>query len=202
MAWGRSFKDAYQRYHAMNGRELRYQKWPSIARACGLKSKLKKDLKLRSKRDIEETSFQAIHSPGVDRFVNLCKQTRRQVRQDPNRNNPSAWAIGWDLGISLRNWLKSPDDRPQLLHDVRGQQLHDLELPQKDSRSVVSSIAASTPMAVGCPRFVASASGQMEMNEGYRNIAHSRCPSLRFPLRETTRTKNLAFVWTTTPVEH
>src|SRR5207253_4715124 len=51
-AWGRTYKDAYNRYFAMTGHELRYQNgfdcqglWVEVA--------VEKELKLASKRDIE-----------------------------------------------------------------------------------------------------------------------------------------------------
>jgi isoleucyl-tRNA synthetase len=40
-AWGRTYKDIFQRFYAMNGRNLRWQNGFD-ARVCGLKSKLKK----------------------------------------------------------------------------------------------------------------------------------------------------------------
>src|SRR5271170_7897818 len=57
-AWGRAYKDAYQRFFAMTGHELRYQNgfdcqglWVEVEVERDLK---KQGVKLDSKRDIEE----------------------------------------------------------------------------------------------------------------------------------------------------
>ena len=51
-AWGRTYKDAYQRYHAMNGREQRYQNGFDC-QGLWVEVEVEKELKLQSKRDIE-----------------------------------------------------------------------------------------------------------------------------------------------------
>src|SRR5271155_3273023 len=75
-AWGRTYKDCYQRYFAMTGHELRYQNgfdcqglWVEVEVERDLK---KQGVKLDSKRDIEclvpGDSFASI-----DKFVQMCK---------------------------------------------------------------------------------------------------------------------------------
>src|SRR5438552_14453604 len=66
-AWGRTYKDAYQRYFAMTGRELRYQNGFDC-QGLWVEVEVEKEMKLRSKRDIENLV------PGdtfasIDRFV-------------------------------------------------------------------------------------------------------------------------------------
>jgi isoleucyl-tRNA synthetase len=63
-AWGRTLKDMWQRFHAMQGRDQRYQNgfdcqglWVEVG--------VEKDLGLNSKRDIE--TF------GLDRFSRACR---------------------------------------------------------------------------------------------------------------------------------
>src|SRR3984893_7051204 len=51
-AWGRTYKDAYQRYHAMIGREQRYQNGFDC-QGLWVEVEVEKDLGLKSKRDIE-----------------------------------------------------------------------------------------------------------------------------------------------------
>src|SRR5438874_470728 len=70
-AWGRTYKDAYQRYFAMTGHELRYQNGFDC-QGLWVEVEVEKELGLRSKRDIENLvpgdSFASI-----DRFVQQCK---------------------------------------------------------------------------------------------------------------------------------
>src|SRR5207237_743103 len=51
-AWGRTYKDVYQRYFAMSGHELRYQNGFDC-QGLGVEVEVEKELKLRSESDIE-----------------------------------------------------------------------------------------------------------------------------------------------------
>src|SRR5262245_24349303 len=51
-AWGRTYKDAYNRYFAMTGRELRYQQGFDC-QGLWVEVEVEKELGLKSKRDIE-----------------------------------------------------------------------------------------------------------------------------------------------------
>ena len=64
-AWGRTYKDVFQRYHAMLGHD---QRWQNGFDCQGLwvEVNVEKDLGFTSKRDIEEY--------GIAEFVSLCKQ--------------------------------------------------------------------------------------------------------------------------------
>ena len=64
-AWGRTYKDAYQRYFAMTGHELRYQNGFDC-QGLWVEVNVEKDLGFKSKKDIE--AF------GLAQFVVLCKQ--------------------------------------------------------------------------------------------------------------------------------
>ena len=64
-AWGRTYKDVFQRYHAMLGED---QRWQNGFDCQGLwvEVNVERDLGFTSKRDIE--------SYGIAEFVSLCKQ--------------------------------------------------------------------------------------------------------------------------------
>src|SRR5262249_17598010 len=64
-AWGRSLKDMYQRYHAMNGRELRYQNGFDC-QGLWVEVEVEKSLGLRTKREIRDY--------GIENFVRACKE--------------------------------------------------------------------------------------------------------------------------------
>ncbi len=64
-AWGRTYKDAYNRYFAMTGHELRYQQGFDC-QGLWVEVEVEKELGLKSKRQIEEY--------GVANFVNKCKE--------------------------------------------------------------------------------------------------------------------------------
>src|SRR5256714_8611473 len=64
-AWGRTYKDLFQRFHAMLGQDQRYQNGFDC-QGLWVEVNVERDLGFKSKRDIE--AF------GIDRFVSLCKQ--------------------------------------------------------------------------------------------------------------------------------
>ncbi len=64
-AWGRAYKDLYQRFHAMLGEDQRYQNGFDC-QGLWVEVNVERDLGFTSKRDIE--------AYGIDRFVSLCKQ--------------------------------------------------------------------------------------------------------------------------------
>src|SRR6476660_8088228 len=64
-AWGRAYKDVFQRFHAMLGEHQRYQNGFDC-QGLWVEVNVERDLGFTSKRDIE--------AYGIDRFVTLCKQ--------------------------------------------------------------------------------------------------------------------------------
>src|SRR5438045_2663810 len=75
-AWGRTYKDAYQRYFAMTGHELRYQNGFDC-QGLWVEVEVEKQLKerghaLATKRDIENL-VPGDKFKSIDLFVNECK---------------------------------------------------------------------------------------------------------------------------------
>ncbi|CAG0930743.1 isoleucyl-tRNA synthetase [Thermoflexales bacterium] len=64
-AWGRTYKDVYQRYHAMLGENQRWQNGYDC-QGLWIEVNVERDLNFKSKRDIE--------TYGIAPFVMLCKQ--------------------------------------------------------------------------------------------------------------------------------
>ena len=64
-AWGRTLKDIFQRYHAMQGHELRYQNGFDC-QGLWVEIEVEKELEFKSKRDIQKY--------GIENFVKKCKE--------------------------------------------------------------------------------------------------------------------------------
>ena len=62
--WGRTLKDIWQRYHAMQGRDLLYQNGFDCPGPVG-QGRGREELGLNSKREIE--------AYGLDRFARACR---------------------------------------------------------------------------------------------------------------------------------
>src|SRR5436853_74830 len=98
-AWGRAYKDAQQRFHAMRGFD---QRWQNGFDCQGLwvEVNVEKELKLGSKRDIE--------AMGLERFVLLCKQRVLHFA-----------AMMTEQSIRLGQWMRWDD--PATLRFLRDQ---------------------------------------------------------------------------------
>ncbi len=124
-AWGRTYKDAFQRYWAMNGRELRYQNGFDC-QGLWVEVEVEKQLGLGAKSEIEKF--------GIDRFVWECKkrvlkyaavQTEQSVRlgywmewDDPASLRRLAEAIGTDEEIAF-----SPPKKPTDIIRAKAEQI-------------------------------------------------------------------------------
>jgi isoleucyl-tRNA synthetase len=169
-AWGRTLKDLWQRYFAMNGRAQRYQNGFDC-QGLWVEVEVEKSLGLNSKREIEEY--------GLDRFARACRDrvaeySGVQKRQSQRLGQWMDWENSYytmtDTNISyIWRFLKECDNRGWLYPGHR-----------------------SMPW---CPRCGTSLS-QHELIDSYSDLTH---PSLyvRFPLRD--REHEYLIVWTTTP---
>src|ERR1700722_13943208 len=82
-AWGRTYKDAYQRYFAMTGHEERYQNGFDC-QGLWVEVEVERELKMGAKA--------AIEAYGIDKFVNACKQ---RVLQFAARQTEQSIPLGY-----------------------------------------------------------------------------------------------------------
>ena len=85
-AWGRTYKDLYQRYHTMLGERQRYQNGFDC-QGLWIEVEVEKELGFNNKRQIEEY--------GIDRFVERLQGARRHVRRRSRPSRASGSATGW-----------------------------------------------------------------------------------------------------------
>ncbi len=215
-AWGRTYKDVFQRFHAMLGDDQRYQNGFDC-QGLWVEVNVERDLGFTSKRDIE--AF------GIGEFVSLCKQrvltyAARQTEQSIRLGMWMDWNDPAEL-LRLRDLLA--DDPSQLatiegpggpvtdtvemlvgrlgMPDVGGSYFtfsnenNDLIwgfLAECHKRGWVYRGHDTMPW---CPRCGTGLS-QMEMNEGY---ADREDPGLTVRLPLVDRPGESLLVWTTTP---
>ena len=93
-AWGRTYKDVYQRYWAMNGHQLRYQNGFDC-QGLWVEVEVEKELKLGTKT--------AILDHGIDKFVYECKKRvlKFAARQTEQSIRLGYW-MEWDVPDELR----------------------------------------------------------------------------------------------------
>src|SRR5437660_9033380 len=107
-AWGRTYKDAYNRYFAMTGHELRYQNGFDC-QGLWVEVEVEKELGLKSKRDIE-TRVPGDPEASIDRFVQACKdRVNTFARVQTEQSIRLGMWMNWDRTDS--DWAKPPDQR-------------------------------------------------------------------------------------------
>src|SRR5262249_8920607 len=189
-ASGRTDKDAYQRYFAMTGHELRYQNGFDC-QGLWVEVEVEKELGLRSKRDIENL-VPGDRFASIDRFVKLCKErVDKFARVQTDQSIRLGYWMNWDRTDA--DWSKPPDERKSYftMSDENNYTIWSF-LKKCHGRKLIYRGYDSMPW---CPRCGVGIS-QMEMHEGYRLVAH-RAIFLKLPIRG--RPKENLLVWTTTP---
>ncbi len=215
-AWGRMYKDLYQRYQAMLGRD---QRWQNGFDCQGLwvEVNVERELGFASKRDIE--AF------GIAEFVSLCKQrvltyAARQTEQSIRLGYWMDWNEPGELR-RLRDLLAEDPTQSATLEGPRGPITDSVEMlvgrlgmPElggsyftfsNENNDLIWGFLAEVhrrgwlrkghDSMPWCPRCGTGVS-QMEMNEGYQDRED---PGLTIRLPLVDRPGESLLVWTTTP---
>ena len=216
-AWGRAYKDLFQRFWAMHGRDQRYQNGFDC-QGLWVEVNVERDLGFTSKRDIEDY--------GIAEFVSLCKQRvlTYAARQTEQSIRLGMW-MDWNDPVELRRLrdllaenpgqtvtTTGPDGAP--LTDTAEQLVGRLGMPEiggsyftfsNENNYLIWNFIAechrrgwlykghdTMPWCARCGTGIS----QHEMTEGY---ADREDPGLtvKFPLLD--RPGEALLVWTTTP---
>jgi isoleucyl-tRNA synthetase len=215
--WGRTYKDLFNRYWAMQNRELRYQNGFDC-QGLWVEVNVERELGFKSKKDIE--------AYGLAEFVLRCKErVLRYAAIQTEQSIRLGYWMDWNSPEQLR-WLaaKLMEDPSQVV-TVQGP-----EGPVTDSveqivgRLGLAELGGSyftfsnennymiwtflkkvwengwlyqgADVMPWCPRCATAISQHEIVTEGYMELTH-RSVTLRFPLRE--RPGEALLVWTTTP---
>ena len=170
-AWGRTYKDLFQRYKTMKGFRQRYQNGFDC-QGLWVEVEVEKELGLQSKRDIEEF--------GIERFVELCKA---RVRKYAAVQTAQSVRLGYWMDWDNSYFTMSDENNYTIWHFLK-------------VCSERGWIYEGTDVMPWCPRCGTGLSQQEVVTEGYREIVH---PGLyvKFPLVD--REGESLLVWTTTP---
>ncbi len=175
-AWGRTYKDAYNRYFAMTGHELRYQNGFDC-QGLWVEVEVEKELKLKTKRDIENL-VPGDRFASIDKFVTECKdRVNKFARRQTEQSVRLGYWMDWDLTDA--DWAKSPDERKSYftMSEENNYTIWSFLKKCFDRKLVYKSYDAM-PWCGRCGTGIS----QMEMNEGYQMVAH-RSVFVKFPLR-------------------
>src|SRR3954470_10455020 len=215
-AWGRTYKDLYQRFHAMLGEDERFQNGFDC-QGLWVEVNVERDLGFTSKRDIEDY--------GIAEFVSLCKQrvltfAARQTEQSIRLGMWMDWNDPDELR-RLRDLLAAEPGATATIEGADGPVTDSVEmlvgrlgmpevggsyftfsnenndliwgfLKEVHRRGWLYKGHATMPWWARCGTEIS----QMEMNEGY---ADREAPGLTMRLPLVDRPGEDLLVWTTTP---
>ncbi len=216
-AWGRTYKDAFQRYRAMTGHDLRYQNGFDC-QGLWVEVEVEKQLGLGAKSQVE--------AYGIDKFAHECKkrvlkyaaiQTEQSIRlgywmewDDPAQLRKLAAAIGTDETVSF-----TPPKRPNdVLRDKAEAIVARLGNPDWGGSYFTFSTKNNETIWTFLKKCFergkvyrgydvmpwsgrgGSAYSQMEVADGRKLTVH-RSAFVRFPLKN--RNNEFLLIWTTTP---
>ncbi len=169
-AWGRTLKDIYQRYHAMQGFELRYQNGFDC-QGLWVEVEVEKEMGFKSKREIE--AF------GLEKFVNSCKErVRKYSAIQTQQSKRLGYWMDWE-----NSYYTMSDENNYTIWGFLKKLFNEGKIYQ------------GTDVVPWSGRSGTSYS-QMEIIEGRKLVAHDAV-FVRFPLKK--RPGEYLLVWTTTP---
>jgi isoleucyl-tRNA synthetase len=170
-AWGRTYKDIFQRYKAMHGYQLRYQNGFDC-QGLWVEVEVEKQLGFASKRDIEEY--------GIDRFVEKCKErVLKYAAIQTEQSKRLGYWMDWD-----NSYYTMSDENNYTIW---------LFLKRCYEREWVYWGHDVMPW---CPRCGSVLSEHEIATEGYRLLTHDSV-FLQFPVLDSRN--EYLLVWTTTP---
>ncbi len=170
-AWGRTYKDLFQRHKAMKGHDLRYQNGFDC-QGLWVEVEVEKELGFDNKKDIEDY--------GIDKFVEKCKE---RVKKYSHIQTEQSERLGQWMDWENSYFTMSEENNYAIWNFLK--KCLELGFLYK-GRDVVP----------WCPRCGTAISQHEILTEEYKEITH-KAVFLKIPL---LKKKNKYFlVWTTTP---
>lgn len=171
-AWGRTYKDLWQRYKNMQGFEQRFQNGFDC-QGLWVEVEVEKELGFRTKKDIE--------AYGVDKFVQLCKDRVKKYSDiQTNQSKRLGYFMDWDNSY----FTMSPENNYMIWHFLK----------VCFEKGWIYKGHDSVPW---CPRCETAISQHEMLTEDYKELTHESV-YLKLPLLEKTD-KEYLLIWTTTP---
>jgi isoleucyl-tRNA synthetase len=171
-AWGRTYKDLYQRDHTMLGERQRYQNGFDC-QGLWIEVEVERELGFNNKRQIEEF--------GIDRFVELCKaRVDKFAALITEQSKRLGYWMDWD-----ESYYTNSDENNYTIWSF---------LAECHRRGLVYKGHDVMPWCPRCGTGISNA----EAAEGYRDVRHLSV-TLRLPITSAGHDGEDLLVWTTTP---
>jgi len=177
-AWGRTYKDLWQRYYNMKGYKERFQSGFDC-QGLWVEVEVEKELGLRNKKEIENL-IPNNKKGSVAKFVELCKERVRKFSQiQIEQSKRLGYFMDWDNSY----YTMSDENNYMIWHFLKV--CHEKGWIYKGADSVP-----------WCPRCETAISQHEMLTEDYKEVVHQ---SIYFALPIVERKNEYLLVWTTTP---
>jgi len=177
-AWGRTYKDLWQRFYNMKGYRQRFQNGFDC-QGLWVEVEVEKELGLKTKKEIEAL-VPSDREKSIAKFVELCKErVYRFAKIQTEQSKRLGYFMDWDNSY----YTLSEDNNYMIWHFLK--KCHQNGLIYKGSDVVP-----------WCPRCETAISEHEILTEDYRELVHDSL-YLKFPVKG--RNEEFLLVWTTTP---
>jgi len=170
-AWGRTYKDLFQRYKAMQGFDERYQNGFDC-QGLWVEVEVEKELGFKTKKDIEKY--------GIEKFVNKCKE---RVLKYSKIQTKQSIRLGQWMDWENSYYTMSDENNYAIWHFLK----------ECFKKGYLYKGRDSVPW---CPRCGTAISQHEILTEEYQEITHE---AVYFKLPVGDKPKTSFLVWTTTP---
>lgn len=170
-AWGRTYKDLWQRYKNMQGYKQRFQNGFDC-QGLWVEVEVEKELGFKTKKDIEKY--------GVDKFVEKCKE---RVLKFSKIQTEQSRRLGYFMDWDNSYYTMSDENNYMIWHFLKVCYQNGWIYKGNDS-------------VPWCPRCETAISQHEILTEDYKEITHTSIV-LEFPIEG--RKNEYLLVWTTTP---
>ena len=153
-AWGRTYKDLFQRYKNMRGFRQRFQNGFD-AQGLWVEVEVEKELGLKSKKDIENL-VPGDRKASIARFVDLCK---KRVQKYADIQTEQSKRLGYFMDWDHSYYTLSDENNYMIWHFLK--KCHEMGLIYKGHDSVP-----------WCPRCGTAISQHEMLTEDYKETTH------------------------------
>ena len=172
-AWGRTYKDLFQRYKAMQGFDLRYQNGFDC-QGLWVEVEVEKELGFKNKKDIEKY--------GIDNFIEKCKERVKKYS-----------AVQTQQSIRLGQWMDWENSYYTMSDENNYAIWHFLKKCWQEGY-----LYKGRDSVPWCPRCGTAISQHEILTEEYKEITHQAI-FFKLPILDKKFNGAKFLVWTTTP---
>jgi len=177
-AWGRTYKDLWQRYKNMKGFKQRFQNGFDC-QGLWVEVEVEKDLGIKSKKDIENI-VEGDKKASIAKFVDLCKQRVKKYSDvQTEQSKMLGYFVDWD-----NSYFTLSENNNYMIW-------HFLKVCHENGW-----IYKGNDVVPWCPRCETAISQHEILTEDYKEVTH-KSVYIKLPIKN--RVNEHLLVWTTTP---